>query len=121
MSLGPCFVMADDGNWYENPIIGVLDKWFICFDEDDDPELVLHTDDDPELVIKNLPFSIIGEGSASMRNVYTKNGYEMRSKDARSYWLEQDGMIPVNMILKHDGCYTERPNREGTYNDYSDE
>jgi len=40
MSLVPTYVRARDGYWYEDPVIE-FPEGFICFDDDDPPELVL--------------------------------------------------------------------------------
>lgn len=43
MSLVPTWVYAEDGNWYKDPVI-TGPGWFICFDDDDPPEMVIRTD-----------------------------------------------------------------------------
>jgi len=40
MSLVPTWVKATDGLFYKNPILYGED-WYICFDDDDPPELVI--------------------------------------------------------------------------------
>lgn len=40
MSLVPTWVRATDGRYYKNPILHGED-WFVCFDDDDPPELVV--------------------------------------------------------------------------------
>lgn len=40
MSLKPVYVQFEDSEFYENPILGG-DGWFVCFDHDAPPELVL--------------------------------------------------------------------------------
>lgn len=42
MSLVPTFARAVDGVFYENPVLRG-DGWFLCFDDDDPPELVIRT------------------------------------------------------------------------------
>lgn len=39
MSLVPTYVQMADTCWYKNPVI-YHDDWFLCFDDDDPPELV---------------------------------------------------------------------------------
>jgi len=41
MSLGSHFVRAVDGKWYEQPVFQRPEVWFLCFDEDEPPELVI--------------------------------------------------------------------------------
>lgn len=40
MSLVSTYVKATDGNFYRDPV-QQGDGWFICFDDEDDPELVI--------------------------------------------------------------------------------
>lgn len=44
MSLVSTYVLADNGLFYKNPTLRGED-WFICFDDDDPPELVIATND----------------------------------------------------------------------------
>lgn len=44
MSLGPIYVQADDGQYYQDPVIRG-DDFFLCWDEDDPPELVIRADE----------------------------------------------------------------------------
>lgn len=45
MSLGPTLVRAADGLYYQDPVFEGTDaagrRWFVCFDEDDPPELIV--------------------------------------------------------------------------------
>lgn len=44
MSLVSNFVIMVDGKWYKNATIyDKTNNWFICFDDDDEPELVIHS------------------------------------------------------------------------------
>lgn len=40
MSLYPTYVLTDSGEWFRDPVIRG-DGWFLCFDEDEPPELVV--------------------------------------------------------------------------------
>lgn len=40
MSLCSTWVLARDGNFYQDPVLRG-DDWFLCFDDDDPPELVI--------------------------------------------------------------------------------
>lgn len=44
MSLVPTWVLAVDGQFYENPIFKG-NGWFLCFDDDDPPELVIRMEE----------------------------------------------------------------------------
>jgi hypothetical protein len=45
MSLCATYVCADDGKFYKNPTYrDPSGKWFVCFDDDDPPELVVSRD-----------------------------------------------------------------------------
>ena len=40
MSLVPTYVLAQDGYWYKNPVLGTA-SWFLCYDDDDPIEIVI--------------------------------------------------------------------------------
>lgn len=43
MSLVSTWVRTADGKWYQNPAFySDSGNWFLCFDDDDPPELVIH-------------------------------------------------------------------------------
>ena len=45
MSLVPMYVKCRDGSWYREPVL-VFAEGFVCFDDEDPPELVLWLRDD---------------------------------------------------------------------------
>lgn len=47
MSLMPTYVRGRDGAWYRNPVL-VFAEGFLCFDDEDPPELVLWLSDKHE-------------------------------------------------------------------------
>src|SRR3954471_8161053 len=55
MSLGSTWVLGDDGLYYQNPVMGEFENWYICFDDDDPPELVIAKTYDvrPAAILKN--------------------------------------------------------------------
>lgn len=109
MSLVPAFVKADDGRYYENPIIEG-DDWFICWDDDDPVELVTTHPGQPQRLLEKLPFTIKGRNHdfGVLRN------FKGQMKSARAYWLEQTGPIPVKRITKPCKSRADR-NRQGVY------
>ena len=35
------FELADNGKWFEHAIVGEAKRWFLCFDHESSPELVI--------------------------------------------------------------------------------
>jgi hypothetical protein len=112
MSLVPTYVLAVDGNYYENPTIaGEMDGhwWHICFDDDDPAELVARevwTDEIHDFtikVLKSLGFEYKLERKSTCSRE-DKKSYVMRSfpQDnykkmyyASAYFFEPRTPIPV--------------------------
>ena len=114
MSLVPTCVQANDGNVYINPIISGED-FFICFDDDDPPELVIKLlDRSPDEIhqraldiLKDLPLiaSFRGSPSKSSRLFDHSQQSALNFVKANAYFLYIDQPIPFNKITKHDGLY----------------
>jgi len=111
MSLGPTYVRADDDEFYKDPTISGHD-FFICFDEDDPPELVIMKNDRDsdslakraEEIIKNLGLNAKTTNKVEMyiQRCFGK-GYNF--KDAYSVFIEIDSPIPFGIITEHEGKY----------------
>lgn len=102
MSLVPTYVRRTDGKWLKNPTVGVQGSWFICWDDDDPPELVIAEDaeiTDPHALIRQykLPFRLKGKshGPGCQRDLY-HDGRKGTMKPARAYWLRQYADLPAN-------------------------
>lgn len=102
MSLVSTYVIADDGLYYRDPVLEG-DGWFICFDDDDPPELVIRCFqyNDPQMLLKahKLPFIVTGSNGKALRCF---NGSVRNMHDAKAYWLEMKAPIPVE-YLRRDG------------------
>lgn len=103
MSLVGTWVLAQDGNFYEEPVVRG-DGWFLCFDDDDPPELVMQC-------------RLVGQMRKRGANVVEAAGRILREagvafsdikysgvagrifggqfKQAASVWLMVNGPIPV--------------------------
>lgn len=106
MSLVPTFVQAVDGKYYENPTLRGVDsdgaRWFLCFDDDDPPELVIER--------KNRKLTI-NHGKAILAPLGFKYEFLMRqpqssgrlfgkslsspSADAGAFFIKIKSAIPV--------------------------
>lgn len=96
MSKVPTCILASDGELYRNPIIRG-DDWFICFDDDDPPELVLfnptadwHADTmraQKLITGAGLDAAISNTGAIAGRRVLHKTPNGKAIASARSFWL----------------------------------
>lgn len=126
MSLGTVYLKARDNRYYENPCSrGVTEKgnqWFVCYDEDDPPELVVEVSrggEDAMVILKAAGFEI--------RHV-TKSGISGRcfSKNicdpfirAASYFFTP--LTPAPVPTEYTGVFTdprEFPSFNATTLDY---
>ncbi len=115
MSQVPSFIIGDDGQWYQNPILGVEGQWFICFDDDEPDELVVAVDlmMGPSQIIKkyNLPFRITGKFEGCGSRMMSSTTF----RQARRCWLQQTGPIPVALLIRKTKVFKDRPQREGVF------
>jgi len=89
--------MAVDGKLYRDPVIEG-DGWFLCFDDDDPPELVVK-------IGHNLPdlkcVRVLRAHARSGRCFSKTLDGDFLFEDAHSYWCELLSPIPVPK--RHDG------------------
>ena len=114
MSLVSTCVQADDNKIYKNPILSGED-FFICFDDDDPPELVIKTLDKSDTELHQRALDIINSIGlkASLKNNPSKSSRifnhntnnSFKFTDAISYFINIEAPIPANNITKHDGIY----------------
>jgi hypothetical protein len=127
MSRGYTFVKADDNNFYRGALIE-RDDFFLCFDEDDPPELVIRINDRSEEELYKRAEEIIKELGieASIEKVKLYPGFEShrvfgkKNKMAPAYavFLKITKPIPLSIITKHDGVYDGKG--EGTFECFED-
>lgn len=109
MSLVQICVQASDNKIYVNPYISGPD-FFVCFDDDDPPELVIKAlnKSDTELhqrainILNNLNATISSKPQKSSR-LFEKNNFNFT--DAYSVFITINAPIPVNIITSHNGIY----------------
>ena len=113
MSLVSTWVKAKDGLFYKNPELSDKD-WFICFDDDDPPELVIKKKSQlkPEDIFKSieLKYSELRENKASGMRTFDSN-YD-HFEDAISYFFQIESRIDPKFITFSDGT-TKSSNEEG--------
>ncbi len=119
MSCVTTYVQAVDGKWYAEPSFRGVDTagrhWFLCFDDDDPPELVLEekdgkvNKDDARRCLEALGFSfaIAAAGGVSGRQ------FNSRTRRARSFDVTIYSRIPVP--AKYDGVFDARPSGQGCF------
>lgn len=98
MSLVPTWVEAVDGNFYKDPTLRGT-GWFVCFDDDDPPELVIRVE------YAKKRFSILKDKGIKYANLAFQGSsgrlFGGRFKTANSYFFKLRGPIPIPD--KHDG------------------
>jgi len=127
MSKYPIYVMADDNEFYKNPIIKGHD-FFICFDEDDLPELVIMKESrDPEQladraseIIKNLEIKarFLGKPELWTQRCFGDN---YNFKDAFSTSLKISVPFSAEIITEHEGLYDGKSVAGGTFEYFDDD
>lgn len=122
MSLVSSYVYADEGKWYQNPTLGVVGKWFLCFDDDDPDELVIFERTKfmaPEEVIRDnhLPFIKPRKACRATRCVVGGKG----TADAQSWWVKMTAPIPAKLIISYDSIIEGdiKKQGQGVYHGYS--
>lgn len=124
MSLVPTYVLADDNEFYKDPTINGID-FFICFDDDDPPELVIMApgvklDDMHDIdlramqkrakeILESLNISAIFNGVGySCGRVFDDDPMSADFKPAYAVSLTINKRIPVLAITEHEGLYEGR-------------
>jgi hypothetical protein len=118
MSLVPTYVQMDDGRWYDGPVIGDRDRWFVCWDDDEPPELVVRAanraeaEAQIEAVRRQIEkaggrIDVRALGHSGSRNFGHGDRFEFRP--AYQAWIRWRSTPPAALLLEHDGDYAERP------------
>ena len=123
MSLVSTYVKLADDKWYKNPVIYGY-SWYICFDDDDPPELVMTA---PKQISKVERHAMIKD-FLEERNiivssfVHSVSGSRLfppewkGSRPAINAFLQIEKTIDcTNLLLLHDGVFDERPEIQGVY------
>jgi hypothetical protein len=113
MSLLCCWVLADDGLYYQDPVLGG-DGWFVCFDDDDLPELMLrHPLSAPVGSSCTRANVILAESGIAARlavphgrarRCFGPSFTEGEFEDAHAWFLNIRKPVPVSRIVRHRGC-----------------
>lgn len=113
MSLVSTYVRAVDGKLYRNPVIRG-DGWFLCFDDDDPPELVVEVGREaPGFTFFKRKRRGHRGGRCSQSSL--NKTVEMRFKTADSYFGRLTAPIPVP--AEHDGVATTEEIGQGVVYD----
>lgn len=84
-------------------------KWFICWDDNDDPEIVIY-EGDVEHILRGLPFRVIGKSNRTQgRNfINLEKKFVSGAHESKCYFLNQYGPLPVGLLLRG-GVHDSRP------------
>ncbi len=127
MSLVSTYVLADDGKWYKDPVLEAADhSWFICFDDDDPPELVFKVNGGESkkdwsarasLILANIGIRIhwLRPSHASGRCF----GPEEKVHDAMAYWIDIIAPIPKKWITRPSEGSDKKPDCQGVFYNFS--
>ena len=119
MSLVPTYVQCADGKWYKDPLMGNIDTYFLCFDDDEPPEIVI--DEEcfnngirPENVIKALHLDALQIGKLRRSErcfgkslIERSNKIEM--KPAVSCFIRIYRAPDPKTVIRHDGVSQNFP------------
>ena len=120
MSLVSTWVRMKDGKWYQNPTM-YDDNWYICFDDDDPPELVMTIGNKPNTQARRDAMALLN-GIGIKFELYPGNG--MRSqrlfppkykifKHAISFFFKMKSAPDLaNLKFKADSVKEELPETE---------
>lgn len=119
MSLVSTYVKADNGKFYENPVLSG-EGWFICFDDEDPAELVIQKSGSlgKKLLVKDV-LSLIGMKTKGLRKYdsYAQRnfgkGTKLDFKPAIAYFFEPVNPINHKFITEHDGVVAENKIHQG--------
>jgi len=110
MSLVTTYFLASDGNLYEATLRG--DNWFLCFDDDDPPELVIKGGEGQsnqrarEIAARLL--DIVGINADLLTGPH-RSGRIFNGKSARSFAFFLDINEPIPVALLPEGSKPAKP------------
>jgi hypothetical protein len=129
MSMISDYELADDGKWYEHAVIGEPKKWYVCFDDEDPPQLVIRKmrvgqGDRMELYMEvealiqqfKLPFEIVSRNSDHDCMFPDVTGrWNGKMLKATSYVVRLTGTIPSALIICFKDVFDRKPNGDGVF------
>jgi hypothetical protein len=122
MSLVATWARAQDGYYYKNPVLRGPD-WFLCFDDDDPPELVIAVPVSTKKIrgtSRDMAARILADAGITYRNMRV-NGTAFRvfSKEIgdlsgmrEAYSVFIDILAPIPIPQEHDGKSTLKEARK---------
>ena len=118
MSKVPTFVKLNDGNYYKNPTLG-RNNWFICFDDDDPPELVIKMKMFEDGLTPKRIIDRIGLEAEVVSDIteYAGRCFEedsLRMEEAVAVFLKISEPPSTEWLRNHDGI-EENSRTEGVY------
>lgn len=127
MSLVSTYVKAVDGNFYKDPVLKGKEKsypfgdWFLCFDDDDPPELVME-DIDHKLPFRQRAAAIMREMDSQFqdKDLYYQGAGGRRDFGERGFLRAISFFLtirkPIPVPEKHGGVYAnDAPRGMGVY------
>lgn len=117
MSLVPTWVRMNDGKFYQNPVIAGA-GWYICFDDDDPPELVVSVpchrhikeffngDINAFFEALEIPAELDPPKQRGIR-CGRCFGKSMKIQNAVSFWLRLTARPPVERMITYNGRPSE--------------
>lgn len=114
MSLVPSFIKADDNKYYKNPVLAG-DDFFICFDDDDPPELVVKVNGRTEEqlkarvdeLLKEFNSQICGKPVMGAGRIFSEDMSGFEFEAAYSVFIDIKQRIPHEKITTHDGVFDD--------------
>jgi hypothetical protein len=105
MSLVHTYVRAVDGQLYRDPVLRG-DDWFICFDDDDPPEIVVAGSDREECAVRaHRLVASIGR-NVRLHSSRSSRSFAGKFRQACAFWFDLTAPIPVpegmNPVTKTD-------------------
>ena len=122
MSLVSHYVIMNNTIWYKNPeIFDKTHNWFICFDDDDPPEIIVHHTDQKHLSVKekldtitmvlerhNISAKVKGLSSTGNR-LYPPHYGEGFKPSIAAYIKIKNRINITHLTITHDGEFAEVP------------
>lgn len=118
MSLSATWVKATDGYFYEEPVLRG-EGWFVCFDDDDPPELVIEKGLglNPPATLReaNIGFTHLQFSQECGRDFGGQSG-DINIRDAQSFFFELTAPLDPAFITDFDSKQKDKP--MGVYYDF---